>query len=42
LLAPIRRILPDLGGIDLSPIALLLAVQMAKLMLLPALVELVL
>lgn len=42
LLQPIRRILPDLGGIDLSPIALLLAVQMAKLMLLPALVGLAL
>lgn len=26
LLAPIRRILPNMGGIDLSPIALLLAV----------------
>lgn len=42
LLAPIRRILPDLGGIDLSPLALLLAVQMAKLMLLPILVGLAL
>lgn len=42
LLRPIRRILPDLGGIDLSPIALLLAVQMAKLMLLPVLVGLML
>lgn len=42
LLAPIRRILPDLGGIDLSPIALLLLVQMAKLMLLPVLVGLAL
>lgn len=42
LLRPIRRILPDLGGIDLSPIALLLAVQMAKLMLLPVLVGLAL
>lgn len=38
LLAPIRRILPDLGGIDLSPIALLLAVQMGKLLLIPLLV----
>ena len=27
LLAPIRRRLPDLGGIDLSPIVLLIALQ---------------
>ena len=27
LLGPIRRILPDLGGIDISPIFLLLALQ---------------
>ena len=42
LLRPIRRILPELGGIDLSPIALLLAVQAVKLMLLPVLVGLAL
>ena len=27
LLAPIRRVLPDLGGIDLSPIVLLIGLQ---------------
>ncbi|MEW6766126.1 MAG: YggT family protein [Pseudomonadota bacterium] len=42
LLQPIRRILPDLGGIDLSPIALLLLVQMIKIAVLPMLVSLVL
>jgi YggT family protein len=30
LLAPIRRRLPDLGGIDISPIILLLALQFIK------------
>ena len=29
-LAPIRRILPDLGGIDLSPMVLLLALRGLK------------
>jgi uncharacterized protein YggT (Ycf19 family) len=29
-LAPIRRILPDLGGIDLSPMVLLLALRALK------------
>ncbi len=42
LLAPIRRVLPDLGGIDLSPLVLLLAAQMAKLILLPLLLGLAL
>jgi YggT family protein len=42
LLRPIRRLLPDLGGIDLSPLALLLLVQMIKLMVLPVLVGLAL
>lgn len=42
LLQPIRRILPDLGGIDLSPIALLLLVQMVKIAVLPMLVGLLL
>jgi len=41
LLRPIRRILPELGGIDLSPIALLLVIQMAKILLMPALLGLV-
>jgi len=31
LLAPIRRILPSMGGIDLSPLVLILAIQMVLL-----------
>jgi len=30
LLAPIRRFLPDLGGIDISPIILLIALQFVR------------
>jgi YggT family protein len=30
LLGPIRRMLPDLGGIDISPIILLLALQFLR------------
>jgi YggT family protein len=30
LLGPIRRILPDLGGIDVSPIVLLIGLQFVK------------
>jgi YggT family protein len=30
LLAPIRRFLPNLGGIDVSPIVLLIALQFVK------------
>jgi len=33
LLHPIRRILPHMGGVDLSPIALLLLVQIAEIVL---------
>ena len=29
-LAPIRRVLPDLGGIDLSPMVLLMALHVVK------------
>lgn len=42
LLRPIRRILPDLGGIDLSPIVLLIAVQVVKVAVLPMLIGLML
>lgn len=35
LLRPIRRILPDLGAIDISPIVLLLACQFVQSVLLP-------
>ena len=31
LLGPIRRLLPDLGGIDISPIVLLLALQFLQI-----------
>jgi YggT family protein len=34
LLAPIRRVLPDLGGIDISPIILLIAIGAARILLL--------
>jgi YggT family protein len=30
LLAPIRRILPDLGGIDISPMVLLVALRLLR------------
>lgn len=33
LLQPVRRVLPLLGGVDLSPIALLLIIEVAKIML---------
>ena len=33
LLRPIRRVLPQMGGVDLSPIALLLLVQIAEIVL---------
>ena len=35
LLAPIRRYLPLVGGVDLSPLALLLALQIAGLLIHP-------
>jgi YggT family protein len=33
LLRPIRRVLPDLGGLDLSPMVLLLGIQLLRRML---------
>jgi YggT family protein len=30
LLAPIRKVMPDLGGLDLSPMALLLGVRLVR------------
>ena len=36
LLAPIRRILPAMGGIDFSPMVLLIAVRMLRSMILSA------
>lgn len=41
LLSICRRILPDMGGIDLSPLVGLLALQMAKMVILPPFQELV-
>lgn len=40
LLGLCRKIIPDLGGIDLSPLAALVALQLAKMMILPPLGEL--
>lgn len=40
LLAPIRRMIPNLGGIDLSPIALLLLLQVLTISVIPILVNL--
>ena len=37
LLAPIRQILPDMGGIDLSPLALLFGIRILRGVLLAAL-----
>jgi YggT family protein len=33
LLSPIRRVLPQMGGVDLSPIALMLLIQIAEIVL---------
>jgi YggT family protein len=35
-----RKVIPDLGGIDLSPLAALLLLQLAKMVILPPLHEL--
>jgi YggT family protein len=40
LLGLCRRVIPDLGGMDLSPLLALVALQLAKMMLLPPLNEL--
>ncbi len=37
LLQPVRRFLPDMGGLDLSPLAVLIGLQFLKMMLLPPL-----
>lgn len=36
LLRPIRRVLPDLGGIDLSPVVLLIGCWLVRLVLIPS------
>ena len=40
LLRPIRRMLPDLGGIDLSPLILLLGCYFVRYVVIPSLVDL--
>lgn len=40
LLRPIRRVLPDLGGIDLSPLVLLLGVHFVRAVVLPSIADL--
>ncbi len=40
LLSVCRKVIPDLGGIDLSPLAALVALQLAKMMILPPLQQL--
>jgi len=37
LLRPIRRVLPDLGGLDISPVILLIGVEVVRILLLSAL-----
>lgn len=39
LLQPIRRILPDLGGIDISPIILLLGCYFVQSVIIPSLID---
>lgn len=41
LLSVCRRVIPDLGGIDLSPLAALVLLQLAKMMVLPPLHQLI-
>jgi len=36
-----RRLIPDLGGVDLSPLAALMGLQLAKMLILPPLQELI-
>ena len=38
-LAPIRRMLPDFGGIDISPIVLLLGIEAVQQVILPNLMK---
>ncbi|SHE20837.1 YggT family protein [methanotrophic endosymbiont of Bathymodiolus puteoserpentis (Logatchev)] len=41
LLATCRRIVPDLGGIDLSPLIVLVGLQLAKMLIIPPLQQLI-
>ena len=40
LLGPVQRLLPPFSGIDLSPVAVLLGLQLAKMLLVPPLLAL--
>jgi YggT family protein len=40
-LAPIRKLLPDLGGVDISPVILLIAMEFVRRLVINALVGLV-
>lgn len=42
LMRPVQRILPPIAGIDLSPIAVLIGIQLLKMLILPPLMSLVL
>ena len=42
ILQPIRRILPDMGGLDLSPLVAMVALQIARMLILPPLNQLLL
>lgn len=37
IILPIRRFMPDLGGLDLSPMVAIIAIQLAKMLILPPL-----
>lgn len=39
-LAPARRVIPSIGGIDLSPLVVLLVLQVAKMLLVPPIMQL--
>ena len=41
LLSTCRRIIPDMGGIDLSPLAALIGLQLAKMLIIPPIQELI-
>ncbi len=41
LLGPLRRLLPPMGGLDLSPLLAIIAIHLAKLIMLPPLMQMV-
>ena len=40
MLKPVRRLLPDIGGIDLSPIVVLLAITLSRVLIAKPLLDL--